>query len=69
MYVNADEIEKVLRRDGGIALSDFFVVADAGDLQRFLRTSSLVERQDLRKDVSGWSLNSGYLDIRGVTHR
>ena len=40
VYVNADEIEKVIRTSGYLNLANFEVMADSAELQTFLQAST-----------------------------
>ena len=44
VYVNADEIEKTIRKNGMLDLSDFEVVASDSELRSFLRSSTLLAK-------------------------
>jgi predicted ABC-type ATPase len=47
VYVNADEIEKTVRTNGHLNLSDFEVTAQPLEFESFLRTSTLLARAGL----------------------
>lgn len=51
VYINPDEIEKMIRRDGALSLADFAVETTAATLFDFLRASSLLRRVGLHKAV------------------
>lgn len=71
VYVNADEIEKVLRRDGAIDLADFALADRAAGLQQrlhdFLQTSPLWRRAGLASAVSELQLEGTKLTL-GTVH-
>ena len=43
VYVNADEIEKLIRADGYLTLTEFSIEATAAELSEFLAHSTLLE--------------------------
>lgn len=47
VYINADEIEKSIRRDGFLELAAFEVTADTQELQGFFAASTLLEKAGL----------------------
>lgn len=72
VYVNADEIEKLLRRDAGLDLAGFGLADAAGDLEQrlraFLRVSALWEKAGLGRlvdqvGVEGLRLRLGALPV------
>jgi predicted ABC-type ATPase len=66
IYVNADEIEKLIRSDGHLALSDFSVEATAAELGDFLTQSTLLQSQGLQADAERMVLQGGrvvFLDL------
>lgn len=56
VYINPDEIEKSIRRDGHLVLSDYSVTTQADELFRFLRASTLLSKAGLLDAVDGLRL-------------
>ncbi len=52
VYVNADEIEKLIRKQGFLCLSEFSIQATPGELADFLGKSSLLKAQQLQADAA-----------------
>jgi len=52
IYINADEIEKTIRADGVLDLTDFEVNAGEEELQAFLHASTLLQKAGLSPQVS-----------------
>ncbi|NML17924.1 hypothetical protein HHL10_23415 [Azohydromonas sp. G-1-1-14] len=71
VYVNADEIEKVLRRDGAIDLTDFGLADMAAGLQQrlhaFLKASPLWRRAGLADAVDEPQLGGSRLALGSVS--
>jgi predicted ABC-type ATPase len=44
VYINADDIEAAIRRDGGLDISSFSVKTTAHEIMEFFRQSSLLTR-------------------------
>ena len=61
VYVNADEIEKVIRLDGGLNLADFEVNAEAGEFQAFFMGSTLLARAGLLFQAQQLTLSEGHV--------
>lgn len=66
VYVNADEMEKSIRADGYLDLSDFEVMADAGELQAFLRTSTLLAKAQLLPQAQQLTVVDGRVGFGAV---
>lgn len=67
VYVNADEIEKTIRANGRLPLSEFSVSCTASELTRFLKASTLLTQQKLLADVDAISLEGNDVVIQGLT--
>ena len=52
VYLNPDEIEKAIRKDGCLELAAFEVSATQDELQDFLRHSTLLAKAGLRRRPS-----------------
>lgn len=63
VYVNADEIEKLLRANAALILADFEVSATQDELQGFLAKSTLLARQGLLEEAKRLSLVEGVLQF------
>lgn len=59
IYVNADEIEKIIRADGCLSLAAFEVDADTQELQAFLLASTLLKKAGLLAQASQLALVDG----------
>ena len=59
IYVNADEIEKLIRIDGHLSLTEFSIEATAAELDDFLAHSTLLQMQGLQADASRMVLQDG----------
>lgn len=66
VYVNADEIEKLIRADGYLSLTEFSIEATAAELRKFLAHSTLLESQGLQADASRMVLQDGRVVFRGL---
>lgn len=62
-YVNADDIERTIRLDGRLLLSDFKVDVSQQLLTKFLSESSLLGAQGLTEDVREITVDSGILSF------
>ena len=56
VYVNADEIEKLIRANGSLALMAFSIEATAAELGDFLAHSTLLQSQGMQADASRMGL-------------
>jgi cytidylate kinase len=56
VYVNADEIEKLIRANGGLTLMEFSIEATSADLGDFLAHSTLLQSQGMQADASRMGL-------------
>jgi energy-coupling factor transporter ATP-binding protein EcfA2 len=59
VYVNADEIEKLVRANGSLTLMAFSIEATAAELSDFLARSTLLQSQGLQADASRMVLQDG----------
>ncbi len=59
VYVNADEIEKFIRANGYLSLTDFSVEASPVELRDFLAHSTLLQAQSLQTDAKRMVLREG----------
>lgn len=59
VYVNADEIEKVIRTSGYLNLANFEVMADSAELQTFLQASTLLDKEGLLPQAQQLTLVDG----------
>lgn len=66
VYINPDEIEKVLRKTGCLTLEEFAVQAADVELMAYLRSSGLLEKAGLLVEVEKLSCRDGRLDFNGV---
>lgn len=66
VYVNADEIEKSIRADGALVLSDFSVEATAAELRAFLAQSTLLRSQGLQADADRMMWQDGRVVFSGL---
>lgn len=66
VYVNADEIEKLLRANAALTLADFEVSATQDELQGFLAKSTLLARQGLQEEAKRLSLVDGVLQFGAI---
>ena len=63
IYVNADEIEKTIRRDGLLDLSCFEVVASGAELRAFLQSSTLLAKAELVEQAHQLQLIDGQIQF------
>ena len=56
VYVNADDIEKTIKAEGGLDLSVFAISASNEELVSFLNASTLLQQQGLSDDVASMEL-------------
>lgn len=61
IYVNADEIEKTIRKDGLLDLSGFEVVASDAELRAFLQSSTLLAKAELVEQAHQLQLIDGQI--------
>lgn len=66
VYVNADEIEKLIRAAGYLSLTEFSIEATAAELSEFLAHSTLLESQGLQADASRMVLQDGRVVFHGL---
>jgi len=59
VYVNADEIEKLIRANGGLTLMEFSIEATSAELGDFLAHSTLLQSQGMQADASRMVLQDG----------
>jgi predicted ABC-type ATPase len=59
VYVNADEIERVIRTGGHLNLANFEVMADSAELQTFLQASTLLDKEGLVPQAQQLTLVDG----------
>ncbi|MFN7352795.1 MAG: zeta toxin family protein [Burkholderiales bacterium] len=59
VYVNADEIERVIRTGGHLNLANFEVMADSAELQTFLQASTLLDKEGLLPQAQQLTLVDG----------
>jgi predicted ABC-type ATPase len=59
VYVNADEIEKLIRANGSLALMAFSIEATAAELGDFLAHSTLLQSLGMQADASRMVLQDG----------
>lgn len=62
-YVNADDIERTIRLEGGLRLSDFKVEVTQQQLTRFFLESSLLGAHGLAEDARAITVDMGYLSF------
>ncbi|WP_243479370.1 hypothetical protein [Orrella daihaiensis] len=62
-YVNADDIERTIRLEGGLRLSDFKVEVTQQQLTRFFLESSLLGAHGLAEDARAITVETGYLSF------
>lgn len=67
MYVNADDIEKVIRTEGSLSLQGFGIEATASELTAFFAGSSFLSEQGLGGDVEDIRLIEGTVQFRGLS--
>ena len=59
VYVNSDEIERVIRTGGHLNLANFEVMADSAELQTFLQASTLLDKEGLLPQAQQLTLVDG----------
>lgn len=62
-YINADDIERTIRLEGGLRLADFNIDVTQEDLRAFFSKSSLLGAHGLIEDAQAITLSGGYLDF------
>lgn len=62
-YVNADDIERTIRLEGSLRLSDFKVQVTQQQLTRFFLESSLLGTHGLSEDAREITVDAGYLSF------
>ena len=65
-YVNADEIEKTIRRHGFLSLADFQVTASANELQAFFDASTLLAKAGLLPQAQQLTFTDGCVQFGTV---
>lgn len=66
IYVNADEIEKNIRKDGLLDLSGFEVVASDAELRAFLQSSTLLAKAELVEQAHQLQLIDGKIQFGAI---
>jgi len=66
VYINPDEMELAIKRDGGIRFSDFSVHTQADAVWEFLRASPLLDRAGLIHQVEQLAWDEGLLKFGAV---
>jgi predicted ABC-type ATPase len=64
--INPDELEKELKSNRYISMSQFYITADHDQLFDFLKSSSLLKRSGLLKDIDKLTLQENNLHFEGV---
>lgn len=67
VYVNADDMEKQVRAEGGLSLSPFGIVATHAELAAFFEGSHFLAAQGLGGDAAHIHLRDDHVDFGGVT--
>ena len=65
-YINADDMEKSIRTDGSLNLTDFEVVANADELQAFFAASTLLTNAELAAQAQRLTLVGGRVQFGAV---
>lgn len=60
-YINADDIERTIKSEGGFCLADFNVDVTQEQLLEFLLTSDLLRVQGLTDQAKSITINDGYV--------
>lgn len=63
VYVNADELETRLKRDGGIDLGEFGIDSSQSAIDSFLKASGLALRHDVVSSLGTWVMEERTLRI------
>jgi len=66
IYINADDLEKVIGKTGVLSLTAFDVTTDNEDLQAFLRQASLLSKAGLRADAAQLKLVNNEIHFGSV---
>ena len=64
-YINADDIERTVRLEGGLRLADFNVDVTQHELTRFFLESSLLGAHGPAKDAHAITVDTGYVTATG----
>ena len=63
IYVNADDIERTIRTEGGLRLFDFGVVVSQQQLSDFMAQSTLLNSQGLAQAAQAIKVTGGYVSF------
>lgn len=66
VYINPDEMEKAIRRDGILDLTAFQIQAETSQVRAFFTASSLLQKADLQNDVARINVVDGKLDFDNI---
>lgn len=66
VYVNPDEIEKAIRRDRALALTDYAIQVQPGQIEQFLKSSILLSKTDLSRHIPLLDLSSNGIGFEQV---
>lgn len=66
VYVNADEIEKTIRKEGRLDFADFQVMASDAELRAFLRASALLAKAGLMVQAEQLQVRNGQIHFGSV---
>jgi len=66
IYINADDIERTIRANGGLCVSDFGVEISSQQLSVFLSQSTLLRSQGLIQAAQSINIAGGYISFGGL---
>ena len=66
VYLNADELESSIRRNGRLCLSDYGVSDSAGRLHEFMLGSAWLRNEGMSEDIRRFSINGNSLGFNSV---
>ena len=69
VYVNPDEIEKAIRRDRALALTDYAIQVQPGQIEQFLKSSTLLSKTDLSRHIVLLDTEDSAINIERVRQR
>lgn len=67
VYLNPDEIEDLIRRNGFLNVRDYGVRTTEEEILTFFANSTLLQKAGLQEEASTLSFNSGQLEFQSVT--